>query len=658
MAVAMATAAAAAIFAPFLFGTHNPTSMISTAYVMAAGGWQHRLSQPIVVSTSPLITVRTGQIAISKDVREAATSGAELIAKVADGSVPLMLDDALIEIELSRGASPANPDLSGADGGDQNVIAPVVSALQSVDFSDLRLRNTTLVAIGSDGVATRFHNVDARLLRQSGRTRAQGQMGYRNETIKFDVEAARSKLVDDIQTAPFKATISNSLVSTSVTGIAKFGATTNIQSNTMDLRIPDVATFAKWLGAAWPSRNGVQSFAVSGQMTWADAKLSFPNSKFIIDGNVANGSMAVSQTNDITLIDGTLAFGTLDAETYLGSDDGTSTDFGSQADWLAALAGAAAGKSLMGELNKVHADLRLSAAVFKARAFRATDVAASINLDHGKLIADIASMQLASGGQGSVQISIDNQGPRAKCRLLAKLEGMDLALGSAVLFGAPIITGPGRVTANLSASGLDRDELLASVDGKLYVDSVSSVGVQVDLASLLSAFRKTASAAEASGERNAQKWSTPWAGVTQISNLKAKLRADQGQLFLDEVVGRTGTHAFAVRGAADLADKEVDLKLFIGDPAAPDGVPDANRADGAAYAGGDRPGLPRSAVWDGAQRPTGIENGDVVHFTGDWYEPVVIVEPIATADNDLVDADAGTDFIPARLPNSAPASIQ
>lgn len=655
--LAIALVAALCVFAPFLFAPNSTKSVLTTAYVMAAGGWQHTLSDPIVVSRNPLITVRAGRISVANEIKDAAPSGVELLKRLADGSVPLLLDDALIEIELSRSTSPIvlREDAKVVDGETQQpTIAPVVFALQSVDFSDLRLSNATVVAIGGDGHSTRFHNVEGRILRQNGRFRATGQLGFRNDTLKVDIDASKPTPADGDVRAPFKAAISNAMVSTSVTGVATFGDQVHVVSENLDLRIPEVASFAKWLGAAWPSRHGVRSFAVSGQMDWANGKLSFPKSKFIIDANVANGSISLSQRQGVTFVDGTLAFEKLDAAPYFQGPQ-VEPDPKSGSAWLDALAGSTGGLSLMGELNNVHADLRISAAAFKAHDFQATDIAATINLSGGHLIADIANMQMASGGQGSIQVSIDNKGPKAKCRLLAKLDGMDLALASRLLFGAPVIVGAGQVTANLTGYGLDRADLLATMTGKLDVSSDSTLGLNVDVAKLITEYKAAEKGETPNSADNSQNWISSWSGITEISQLKAKLRTERGRMKAESIRAKAGNHAIAARGTADLLDEKIELELYIGKPAEND-PPNPNGVAGTQP--GERPMVPPDAIWGVPREPIGVTSGDMVRFRGDWNQPTVAVKPIEVSVQDSNDVDSTSELLGPQGQTAVPATIQ
>ncbi|MEL7048398.1 MAG: AsmA-like C-terminal region-containing protein, partial [Pseudomonadota bacterium] len=284
-------------------------------------------------------------------------------------------------------------------------------------------------------------------------------------------------------------------------------------------------------------------------------------------------------------------------------------------------------------LSDVNADLRLSAARLKARDFVATDVAATVNLSKGYLVADVASMELGTGGRGTVQFSVDSRRSRAKCRLLAKLEGVDLAYISKPLFGTKILSGRGELTANLTGVGLNRIDLLNTLSGKLEVESNKMVGVEINLAKLVEDLKTSASP---NGKRDdpqaatetSQPWSKPWAGTTEISNLKASVLLERGKVIIDDLQGRTGNRSIAVRGTADIPKESVELDLFIGDKAKV-ATESGDISDTETAKSTSRPAVPADAIWQHTPANLGFQDGDLVRFRGNWSHPNVAVEPIA-----------------------------
>ncbi|MEL7048148.1 MAG: hypothetical protein AAFO75_04150, partial [Pseudomonadota bacterium] len=197
--------AALAASAPFFIPSTPTTSVVTAAYVMATGSWEHKLTQPIVLSVSPRVTVRSGRILVPEEGRKAAASGAALMAKISDGSVPLLLDSALVEVELS---APKSVDGKIQDSVSiAEAIAPAVAALKSTKFSDLRLANTTVLVLGAKGLedqatAIRLGGMEARLLRGNDSASAKGRFIFRNETVQFDIEASQPKTIDAVQAVP------------------------------------------------------------------------------------------------------------------------------------------------------------------------------------------------------------------------------------------------------------------------------------------------------------------------------------------------------------------------------------------------------------------------------------------------------------------------
>lgn len=654
----------------------TPTSaMLTAASVLAASGTRHALSEPVELMSSPRIVIASGDVAIAGEREDSAKLGPDTFERAARGEYPLALDEARIEIDLTRtaagaGATDGEADETGA------TVAPLVAALTAAGLDTVSVSSSTLVVKTGTGPSLELSDVAAEVRRSSGRLTIQGTADYlgRSVTIELDI-GQPSAPGDGVRTIPVKGVLANALFSTAFNGAILTGAQARIASKDAELRIVDVAKLLTWTGTAWPAHRSVRSFNVDGHMEWTGRALTFSHAKFIIDGNVATGSLSVTDRDQQTFIDGTLAFDRLDTTAYLTSadDDAAAGNTAAQSgkaeddrqgegsrsgegegankadpgadtaasetanaetavaapvlDWIDALATSAIHRLSRGPLRQVNADLRLSASRFQARDFTATGLAATLNLNSGHLLVDVADMQLENGGRGTVQIAIDGQAATPNCRLLAKLEGLSLSVASKMVLGTALITGNGNLRASLKGQGLTREDLMSTMAGRIDITGTGRVSLGFDLKAL------TARADGSSGQEAAPSapptmaldgWARALTGRTDLDGFAAKLRVGEGQVLVESAAGTSGDKLVAGYGHADIPQNEIDFVIDVGEPDA------KTRADAKDGSGGDVPSNSGRAAVLGGEASSQLMpmTGDRVRISGKWQRPNVAVEPI------------------------------
>ena len=111
-----------------------------------------------------------------------------------------------------------------------------------------------------------------------------------------------------------------------------------------------------------------------------------------LDGNEASGALVLNLAGDRPLIDGTLAFSALDLTPYVEAARSQSFLFDRQtASW------SAFDLSFPDHSAYVDADLRISAPKVALKGYGLGRGAATITVRSGKLLADIAELELYSG---------------------------------------------------------------------------------------------------------------------------------------------------------------------------------------------------------------------------------------------------------------------
>ena len=159
-------------------------------------------------------------------------------------------------------------------------------------------------------------------------------------------------------------------------------------SGQVELSSPSLRRVARWFGVPVPIADGLNAVAVKGQVNWARHAFAVEDAKVVIDGNEAAGALVLNLAGERPLIDATLAFHALDLTPYAEAARSQSFLFDRQtATW-----------SLFDLsfplIRHVDADLRISAPKVALKGFGLGRGAATIAVRSGKLLADIAELDL------------------------------------------------------------------------------------------------------------------------------------------------------------------------------------------------------------------------------------------------------------------------
>ncbi len=104
-----------------------------------------------------------------------------------------------------------------------------------------------------------------------------------------------------------------------------------------------------------------------------------------------------------------------------------------------------------------------------------------MSLRDGKMLADIAELEIDDGTRGGGQIRIDMSGANPSYGVQAKFEAADVGRSVQAVFGHPTVQGRGFVTIDLTATGNTGESLLRSLDGKLSVILAEGGRVGLDI---------------------------------------------------------------------------------------------------------------------------------------------------------------------------------
>ncbi len=576
LAVAVLVCLVFLLTAPYLIERRFDEIGLRGATVFAASRDSYSLSSPIPLLHAPMIALESGTISLPPS-RSGLARGGEVIAMLITGSSSRMtLEHATISADFSA----REPVLGGALA--QGGVAPLVATLQKLQFDALAVRDSQIRIKLSDGSVLELDELTADLTaKQDGAIRAVGSFAFRSEKVAFDTTLA-TKVDAQSGSYPVTTSLKSALLSAGFDGFLLLGESPRLLSPQAYLTIPNVRAAARWLGAGWPPGNAFEDFRAKGQLEWVNHTVAFQKATVQMDGNQATGTLSVNFSGPRPAVDGTLGLKTLDLSKYF--EAGEDSEPAAEESFLSMVSTASGLEFPL--IQIIDADLRLSSSSVVLPGMTIGRSAATISLKGGKMIADIAELEIDDGSRGGGQLRIDASGSRPSYDIRGKLEALDLGRASQAIFGHPTIQGRGDVIVEISTAGDSGAMLLNSLDGKLSVMLAEGGQLGIDVDQLTAAARSP---------EPQSSWQEASNGTMAIDTLEARFAVAKGVIRTEVAKAMAGSRAMQAQGAIDLPTRRLDLELAIGDV--------AKASSGEAVA---------------------LQKSDVVDMHGPWTEPKLV----------------------------------
>ncbi len=573
--------------------------------VSAADQNSFKLSQPIEIMAEPRVVVTRGTVSMAQPQGAAPLGSRAVATLLASGKSVLILRDA----QLVVGAQ--------SDGNATSTVridAPLAKALATTNYSALIIDDGRIEVAADKGTAAVLHDVHLRLRRAAGdRVIAKGSVKLLGRKLKFDSTVGARKGDFEAQQLPIRGSITaGSLLNASFSGLFALGDGGRLIADTSHLEVSDVPVFARWLGLSWPSALGLKTFVSDGKLEWVRQIVNFHNGRFQLDGNTAAGSLLVNGKGERPLIDGTLAFDKLDLGALLTPDPKSGSLLAKTvrgtAHWLPDSIRNMLHEISLPILNELDVDLRISSQQTVFTSFSVNRTAAALSLREGRVLLDLAEMELPAGGQGSLLLSVDPSSGVTKCGLRGKLKGVRIENISDIVFPHPVLSGPADVKIDLSGDWIDAESFVRSLDGRVGMQMVSGATLDADLPGLVTSMGVN--------EPPVEGWGPAKSGRTDLETLSAEIALSNGHAQIERLVTeRQGLREMAVTGSVNLHRKMLDLNVF-----------------------------PRAAS-NGTNGESG-EVPSVLNINGSWEKPNVVKRPFPNkAENPvyLESQDSGSD---------------
>ena len=565
-----------AVLAPMLWSQRASDEPFSGYTVMASPRDMHVITTPIRLSDAPDLTLNRGTLYADGN----AAAGTPISRFVLDGPVFYLNASGLRTAAASFEASFAGPSIEA--------IAPLlVEQLTAMGFDALTIRRGTLYVTAADGSWETIGDIQAELTgRRKGQVSGRGSFTIRGQRLAFDATLAPGVEKRSPPRWPMKLALKGDLLEASFDGQLDVGESLQLSGHA-ELSTPSVRRGARWFGVPVSSSEGLNAATVKGQINWSRHTLAFEDARVAIDGNEASGALVLQFGGDRPLIDGSLAFNALDLTPYVEAARSQSFLFDRQtASWSAF-------DLSFPIIRHVDADLRISAPKVAIKGYGLGRGAATITVRSGKLLADIAELDLYSGKVG-VQVTVNSNELVPRYSVRGKVENFEAGPAGTALFGAAVLTGRSTLSLDRTAAGQTPAEIVRALSGKVALTMAEGGRVGLDI-------RALRAAAKADGPPG---WGLLAKGQTGLEQIEARALVRDGVLITETVQARSGAVGVVASGRVDLAERTLDLHLSVKPNAPADKLP----------------------------KPADMAGAEAVTVRGLWQEPFVRgIEPSADA---------------------------
>lgn len=560
--------------------------------VIAAIRNSYAITEPVRLLSSPALDLQSGTISISPRQAARARTGEAVSTLLESGSARLVLDSAVVRL--------GNPHATA--GGTPSELAPMLRSLIQFAFDGLSLKRSSLIVSQKDGADIVLSNVDAEITIHRKGVVAQGSFEYRGQRLSFDTTLGTL----DRKTGsriPLSASVKGDHVEAEIDGGLVVGTGLQIADSQVLLTSPDLRRMANWLGAGWPSGPGLGLFRAEGVVDWADHVIAFQKAAFTLDGNQATGTLTFSFNGQHPDIEGTLALPRLDITRYLGLDDTGSATTKAEAlfGWPLAWWITQPSSYSTPLLPLIDADLRISAAKVTAGPLQLGRSAATLSLKSGRLLADIAEMEIDQGSSARGQIAVDMSGKDPRYAVRGKIDGLETSRLTTAMLGHLALRGRAEVTLDLAAEGETTSQMAHNLSGKATLSLPQGGQIGIDVGRLMALAARTPQALPPAPTD----WSTLLPSNTALDRLDARVQVANGTWKADLVNATTSSHVVSMTGSLSL----------------PTGIMDVVVARGP---------LPKE---QGAAQKADITSSlnERVMIRGPWRNPIVITDSTDTA---------------------------
>jgi AsmA protein len=562
-ALALGACVGFGVLAPMYLAERASDDSFAGSAVLASPRDLYVITVPVRLSSAPDLTLNR---AVIYDYGQSVPPG---------GVSQVVLDGPVLSLNAAGlGAT------EGPGGIEAEPVPPLIQQIGALGFDVVAIRRGTLHVVMGDGGVETLTDIQAEVKKnRRGQIASQGSFTVRGQRLAFDTTFGQPDKTQP-QRWPLQVSFKASLLQGTFNGHADLSEGLQLVGQT-ELAITSLRRVGRWFGLPLYVTEGFNATTVKGDLTWARRSLAFEKARIAVDGNEGNGRLALNLAGDRPLLEATLDFANLNLTPYLDAARTQLFGFELPVTW-----GASFDTSLP-MIRYLDADMRISANRIALKDLGFGQGGATVTAQAGKLRADIAEVELPSGGSLSAQVTAIMTEAVPRYAVRAKVESLEMGPATARLLGSPALTGRAGLTFDLTSTGYTLTELTRRLSGKAALSMPEGGRLALDL-------RAVRQAAKA-GQRG---WAALARSHTNVERLEARSLIIDGVAFAEDIQARAGDLALALAGRLGLVDGNMDARLVL------------------------KPGAPS----DASQKPADAGASEVVTLRGPWPDPMLRAE--------------------------------
>lgn len=526
-----------------------PTTTVRDAVladIRAVTGLEPTVRGEVTVSLFPTAKVSFSDVVLGDDSQnEPALAAEKLTAKLQ--LLPLLvgnIEPADVSLTRPRIAVKVEPDgrsnWASLMATLTRTLKPGVESGRVLSFSELRMSGGTItVTEPSHHIDEELSDVELSFAWPSiARSfAATGRFTWRGEMFDASANAADLLAVLSGERSGLKVRLSGNPFKLAYDGTISQRPTLRMEG-TLAADGKSLRDFMRWTGMLPLPRGGGGTFALKAQTTLTGGNFMLSGVNIDLDGNVAEGVLALSTVPHLTL-NGTLAADSLDFTPYIANLEVLRAN---ERDWSRSPI------SVEG-LSDFDLDLRLSAARVTLASAKLGRTAVAANLHSGRLTVAIGEAQVFGGSlKGAVVLSREGEEAGIKSQLQFTDVDMEACLGE--LFGVRRLEGRGNLAFSAEATG---DSVLAfarTLNGNASLTARQGAITGFNVEQLLKRLEQRPLSVAGDFRR----------GRTPFERLDVTLRMTDGTARVEDVKLDGGAFRLAVGGTASIPARDLDLK--------------------------------------------------------------------------------------------------
>ena len=382
--------------------------------------------------------------------------------------------------DTARAAETAAPPAPAA--------APAGADLNDVVLGDVRLRNGTLVYLDdAAGAREEVPGIDLSIALKGldDPLAAAGSLIWRGRPVELALNLTLPRALLEGQGSAASARLATEALKLSFAGDLSGGATAGAKG-LLELSVPSVRGLMTWVTGRPPALagDGLGPLSLTGTLNAAGSNVALTQAKITLDALKAQGDIAFDGGGPRPALKGRLDTEILDLNPYLpppapatGPAAAASGGNAAPADWSDTPIDASA-------LRAADVDFALAAAGIRVRRIEVGKSALRVQLNNGRLTADLSEMALYQGN-GKARVILDAAPAGLGVDASVALKGVQAGPLLAAAADFDRLTGSGAIDLHLAGRGATERQLVASLDGNGAISFADGAITGINLAEMV-----------------------------------------------------------------------------------------------------------------------------------------------------------------------------